>query len=274
MGGCSSKPAVEPEPLKGGINDSDTDKSDERLGAQGETATSPASQVLPGLPTKTAPQTTSFRNAKEALTQPSKQRNRKLNDDKNWAALWNAHHTMLLDPADIHSTIEDLMARATNNLSPSEITLIQRKVRKVIRKVNDEGGKKKGLLAKSSSSNALEQESRVIADRNHLLSNQVVQQILPTFATSVGSSVDPVKAIYLLLQYSHESLWDRVADIAAESAKAAAFNMDVNSLHPPTACPTVYTQSPKEPDDLPPGISLQSLTSLMGLALRKLFSNH
>jgi hypothetical protein len=190
-------------------------------------------------------------------------------DDVHWNRLWEAHRTLMLDPADIHSTIEDLMGRATNKLSPAELAFIQRKVRKVIRKNGNQDAKKANLFGKSSSTSALDQENRVIADRYQLLTNNAIQQILPTITLAEASSVNPVTAIFVLLIYSHESLWDRVADIAVQSAKSVGFNMDVNALQPPSRCPSIPRATTKDPIELPLGVSLQSLTFLMGLALRK-----
>lgn len=192
-------------------------------------------------------------------------------EDAQWTALWKSHHTLLLDPADVHSTIEDLMAIAINKLSPSEITFIQRKVRKVIRNSNFQETKKSKRLVKSSSTNNLDQNARDVAERHHLLTKQVIQQVLPSVNPIEGSSVNPIEAIFSLLFFTHESLWDRVADAAVQSAKEAGFNMDVNALQPPTIVPPIYKPKPNQPPEVAPGVSLKSLTFLMGLALRKYF---
>lgn len=190
-------------------------------------------------------------------------------DDVHWNRLWGTHRTFLLDPADIHSTIEDLMAKSTNKLSTTEITLIQRKVRKVIRKNTPKDAKKAmPSFAKSSSAS---DEDRLTAERQHLLTSNAVQHILPHLVTSTEpTTVNPAASIFLLLLHSHESVWDKVAEIAMADIKAAQFNMDVNALSPPTRCPAIPKKTSTDPVELPAGVSLQSLTFMIGLALRKL----
>eukprot|EP00980_Cylindrotheca_fusiformis_P029913 scaffold24028_cov152-Cylindrotheca_fusiformis.AAC.4 len=190
--------------------------------------------------------------------------------DAHWNRLWEAHRNFMLDPADIHSTIEDLMARSTNKLIPAELTFIQRKVRKVLRRNGTQDAKKANLFGKTSNASALDQENRFLAERYHLLTNNAIQQVLPTISLPESSSVNPVTAIFLLLVYSHESRWDRVAEIAVETAKSAGFNMDVNALQPPSKCPSIPNPTPREPIELPLGVSLHSLAFMIGLALRKL----
>jgi hypothetical protein len=188
-------------------------------------------------------------------------------DDVHWNRLWDSHRTFLLDPADIHATIEDLMARSTNKLSGTEINLIQRKVRRVIRKSGSKDAKKGIPFAKSSSGS---DEDRLVAERQHLLTSNAVQHILPALATSTEpSTVTPATSIFLLLLYSHESMWDKVAETAVANAKAAGIIMDVNVLQPPTSCPAIPKETSQDPKDLPAGVSLQSLTFMIGLALRK-----
>lgn len=265
MGCTSSTPVTAPEPIK------PLPKTNGETSANGTSNAGINKAAV--VPHESAAQTTSKKagNASSANTAPSLPKG---SDDVHWNRLWDAHRDFLLDPADVHSTIEDLMARACNKLSPAELTLIQRKVRKVLRKTGTQDAKKGNLFGKSSSLSALDQENRVIAERYHLLTNNAIQQILPTITLAEVSSVNPVTAIFVLLIYSHESLWDRTADIAVESAKAAGFSMDVNALKPPSRCPSIPRAASKDPIDLPLGVSLHSLTFMIGLALRKLKRLH
>ncbi|CAJ1944543.1 unnamed protein product [Cylindrotheca closterium] len=186
-------------------------------------------------------------------------------DDVHWNRLWDSHRTFLLDPADIHATIEDLMARSTNKLSGTEINLIQRKVRKVIRKSGSKDGKKGIPFSKSSGSD----EDRLIAERQHLLTSNAIQNILPALAgPAEPTSVTPATSIFLLLLHTHESMWDKVFETAVAETKAAGLSMDVNALQPPTRCPAIPKKTSNNPTDLPAGVSLQSLTFMIGLALR------
>jgi hypothetical protein len=181
--------------------------------------------------------------------------------DPHWKALWNVLHSHLLDPVDVHATIEDLMARTTNRLSATEITFLQRRVRNIVRATQSVTKKRISIASNNEST-----EGRVIAERYHLLNKHVVKKILPTCRPK--GSVDPMECAYTLLVYCHESLWDRVADIAVQSCKQAGLEMDVNKQTPVTTIPTPCTPL----DDVPevaPGVSFHSLSFLLALALRK-----
>lgn len=199
------------------------------------------------------------------------------NSDPRWSRMWESLHPKLLDPADVHSAIEDLMARVTNKLSATELTFLQRKVRSVIRlattKTNAREGKMMGRILNNNTS---ETEGRTIAERYRLLSNHVVKKILPsascfpirTPSSSPGVSIDPAEASYLLMLHLHESLWDRTAEIAAQSAKRAGLEMDVNKQKPVKVMP--FPSNPlEETTEGPPGASFHSLAFLIALALRK-----
>jgi hypothetical protein len=202
-------------------------------------------------------------------------------NDPHWIELWKTHQSLLLDPADVHSTIEDFMARSTNQLSATEITFLQRKVRAIVRSSNsrqqaNDGYSNKarmvGRILSNQSSNTLEQETRAIAERYHLLSNHVIKKVLPKLPISSSSTtINPVDATYLLLLYSHASLWDRVAEIAVASAKAADLEMDVNKYKPISTVPEPCSPTMEETPEVPPGVSFHALTFIMGLALRKCY---
>ena len=182
--------------------------------------------------------------------------------DPHWIQLWKTHQPLLLDPADVHSAIEDFMARSTNKLSASEFTFLQRKIRGIVQS-SAQAPEKNRIIPKLKGGNGVssqEQETRAIAERYHLLSNHVIKKVLPS------SSV--VDSTFLLLLYCHESLWDRVADIAAESAKAADLVMDVNKYKPVTTVPAPSSRRLDEPPEVPPGVSFQTLTFFIGMALR------
>jgi hypothetical protein len=54
-------------------------------------------------------------------------------DDPQWQELWLANKDLLLDPADVHATLQDLMANSINQFSDTEIVFLQRRVRSIIR---------------------------------------------------------------------------------------------------------------------------------------------
>ena len=197
--------------------------------------------------------------------------------DQRWTRTWESLYPKLLDPADVHSAVEDLMAGVTNKLSATELTFLQRKVRSVIRlaatKTNAREGKMMGRILNN---NTNETEGRVIAERYHLLSHHVVKKILPsasclpmrTSPSSPNTAIDPAEASYLLMSHLHESYWDRTAEIAAQSAKRAGLDMDVNKQKPVKVIP--FPPSPlEETSEGPPGASFHSLAFLIALALSK-----
>jgi hypothetical protein len=198
-------------------------------------------------------------------------------DHPRWTALWAALYPKLLDPADVHFAIEDLMAQTTNKLSATEVTFLQRRMRSVVRsttlKTNAREGKMMGRILNNNNNNTHETEGRAIAERYHLLSPYVVKKILPSSACwppgkATTSSLDPAESTYLLMLHLHESLWDRVAGIAAQSAKTAGLEMDVNKQKPIKAIPPPCTPSEEAPED-PPGASFHALVFMVALALRK-----
>ena len=122
-------------------------------------------------------------------------------DDPSWVELWKAHRgrkpgqSMVIDPADVHATLNDLMAKTTNKLSDTEMLFLQRKVRAAVRLsvgVPPEKTGRKGRLSatfqsatnsSSSSSSTLPNsnpaDSKAIADKYHLLTPYVVRAVLP-----------------------------------------------------------------------------------------------
>jgi hypothetical protein len=209
--------------------------------------------------------------------------------DPRWIHLWQTHQDLLLDPADLHATMEACMARVTNKLSVTEITFLQRKVRSIVRASNQSqhNGTRINIL-RSTANSSQEQEIKTIAEKYHLLSSHVVRRVLPNLpvlagiafeephngmANNAGASTSSVVAdnVFLLCQFLHESLWDRVAAIAASSAKEAMVETDVNTYKLPEDTPNPVPAVVADVPEVPPGISLHSLSFIIGLALRKLF---
>lgn len=224
--------------------------------------------------------------------------------DPRWIQLWQTHQELLLDPADVHATMEACMSKVTNRLSATEVTFLQRKVRSIVRacsKSNESNpaNRRVSNILRSSSTISQEQETKLVAEKYHLLSNHVVRKVLPRLptiessATTTGSQTFENGAsaaiattassaiadnVFLLGLFLHESLWDRVAEIAATSAKDAGAEMDVNKYKLPQETPSPFLPSKNgsaaATDILPQpaGISLHALTFLMGLALRKYYN--
>jgi hypothetical protein len=105
-----------------------------------------------------------------------------------------------------------------------------------------------------------------------------------------------VDTVYLLASYCHDSLWDGVAEIAVQSAKVAGIEMDVNKKkatlvvaaaggggngghgnnngpnntdnHNTAKVPKPVPPTREQTPDVLPGVGLQALTFILGLALR------
>ncbi|KAG7354397.1 ubiquitin carboxyl-terminal hydrolase [Nitzschia inconspicua] len=115
-------------------------------------------------------------------------------DDPQWKQLWNAHKDQLVDPSDVHATLQDLMATFTNKLSETELLMLQRKVRSVVRKSNvSESNKRKARKSSSVGSNNIndgglasqifqdssQHHPRSVVEKYHLLTPNVVKAVLP-----------------------------------------------------------------------------------------------
>ena len=182
--------------------------------------------------------------------------------DPRWTNLWQKLHPFLLDPADVHSTIDELMGRVINRLSATEVTFLQRKVRSVTHAQHDKQLTPGGGLPRKSL----------------LLSQDEIKQILPsgTFisrymlsSSPPSTSIDPSETSYLLMMHLNETLWDRVAKIALQSSQKAGLDLDV-CRDPTTIKATPFPSSTsEEPPALPPGASFHSLVFLVALALRE-----
>ena len=262
-------------------------------------------------------------------------RRQRPDNDPQWNQLWLAHKDMLLDPADVHATLQDLMANATNRLSDAEILFLQRKVRSIVRQSHlqtdqqssGNGGKKKKNKRTSGTdfpaTSILQElvETSTVAKEHHLMTAHVLRKLLPqppipnqssnleflasNFATGTAlqndnttgdtssvassskisdSSIQTTEATYLLASFCNDTLWDNVAEIAVDSAKANDLDMDVNHSVQNTKEKRSTSQKnngssqqlpePCEPTcaqraEMPLGMGMHALTFILGLALRK-----
>ena len=287
-------------------------------------------------------------------------------NDPQWKELWIRYKDSLMDPADVHATLQDLMSTMTNKLSDTELLFLQRRVRNAVRlsqhpsentTTNKGGGRKGGRknsmnsstssTASSSNSTSLfqdRQETKTVVKNYHLLTPYVLRKVLPTppkplteinnkplarstshdsnrSLGSLGSTdnnsnhggnnnnnnnnspytesrtIHTIETTYLLALYCNDSLWDRVSEIAVQSAKSNNIEMDVNkqiqiqqkqqqqqiqngskthnvSSSKSDDIPTTIIPEPSKPTferapDPPFGVPLHSLTFLLGLALSK-----
>ena len=228
--------------------------------------------------------------------------------ESQWKSLWESQSGALMDPADAHVVMDDLMRRHINLLSATEITFIQRRVRSVVGSLpagsNSKNGSSGGVMGRFSSLGSnltnnnsqrqqTESEAKDIAWRLHLFSKHViVNRILRPIMTTatIHTSADAMEETndnstehcfnvmenaYCIMLHLCETLWARVADVAENAAQSAGLEMDVNKrLKKATTSATWKMPKPsivpdlEAPADLPPGVSLYSLTFVVGLALR------
>jgi len=256
-------------------------------------------------------------------------------EDPQWRELWLANKDILLDPADVHATLQDLMADATNRLSDTELLFLQRRVRSTVRQsqlmteqqFSSNGGKNRKKTRRSSGTNPGNSsgnefhDTNRIAKNHHLLNAHVLKKVLSKppvpevkcntdflttnfgnmiIDTNVGdttldtispakgkknvSTIKTVETTYLLALFCNDVLWDNVAEIAVDSAKANNLEMDVNksvsdkkdnsSKFGSTHNELPQIPMPSEPTcerkpQIPLGVGMHALSFILGLALRK-----
>lgn len=181
-----------------------------------------------------------------------------------WKMIWDTQADAMIDPVDVPAVLDTLASKLINRLSAAQLTLLQRKVRKVIKTYAAQKGNQSQVMAKrnfkfGNSSAAAEQEARTLLDKQHLLADSVLQQILPPSAV--------LRQIMLLLKHFHPIMLSRVQSAAVSSAQAASLDMDVNK-QTQVAMPKPSRVPDLEPiDATPTGVSLTALASVVALAL-------
>ena len=183
--------------------------------------------------------------------------------DPRWTKLWLKLHPYLSNPSDVHSTIETLMGKVTNKLSPAEITYLQRRVRSQYCLTHSTHGMSPASLEKKPGSMVLSQNDvRIILPASSCL--------LPGLQSSATSSIDPTETSYLLMSHLNESSWGRVAKFALLSAQKAGlefnlYNPTLSRTTPFPSSPLPMEEAPREPS----GVCFRSFAFLVALALRK-----
>ena len=185
--------------------------------------------------------------------------------DPRWTNLWQKLHPFLLDPADVHSRIDELMGRVINRLSATEVTFLQRKVRSVTKVPQDKRiTSDTGFHRANNASYLLSQEEI----KNILPSGALVSRIMSS-ASPPTTTIDPSETSYLLMLHLNESLWDRVGKIALQSSQKAGLELDI-CRDPVAMKATPFPSSTsEEPPTLPAGASFHSFVFLVALALRE-----
>lgn len=184
--------------------------------------------------------------------------------DSAWANIWESQQHHIVDPMDVHAVLSDCMARQTNQLSATEITLLQRRVRQVVAALpksnlqlsthkmmnrfiiatssttKSKGGNGAGSTNSNSGSSGNNgssaadedsQDSKNMVEKYHQLDESAFKRVFCVGDALEGvlSVVDPLSSLYTLATYlSSDYLWDRTAAIAQDAAQRAGLILDVN----------------------------------------------
>lgn len=162
--------------------------------------------------------------------------------ETQWSSLWETLSPLLVDPADVPAVLDSLLSAPIEKLSPVMITALQRHVRALHQQQQQQS---KTMMPSTSKIRVFGSEKEAKTDRPHnLLNMYMIGKILP-------APVIQDNAMSLLTHLSSESLWERVAEIAAHAASKADLVVDVNVRHmvmpKPSVVPDVEpVESPKE----------------------------
>jgi ubiquitin C-terminal hydrolase len=190
--------------------------------------------------------------------------------ERQWKVLWESHSPLLVDPADVPSVLDTLMNHVINQLSPVELTLVQRRVRSLVKALPNTGNKSTMGRVFSSSPNLAEAEAKNAAQTQHLLTEHIVAHKFFRTNVVIGST-NVIQNTFTLLLYLSDSLWPRMAQVALHTAGASGLILDVNKqekdwnakMPKPSKVPDL-----QESPDLPQGVTLQALCCLLALARR------
>lgn len=190
--------------------------------------------------------------------------------ERQWKGLWEAYSPLLVDPEDVPSVLDSLMNQIINQLSPVELTLLQRRVRSVVRSLPNPANQSKMGRVFSSNANMVEAEAKNVAVSQHLLTEHVVLQKILRFNVVVNGTNVHANA-YTLMLYLSESLWPRIQHVAHQNADDANLVLDVNKQTPDWNAkmpkPSIVPDLEDVPD-LPPGITPQAFATILALGRR------
>uniref|UniRef100_A0A7S3QE19 DUSP domain-containing protein n=1 Tax=Chaetoceros debilis TaxID=122233 RepID=A0A7S3QE19_9STRA len=71
-------------------------------------------------------------------------------NESRWAQIYHTHHSRIVDPEDIHTVLDAAISASISHLRPAEMTLILRRIRKVVRTVMMSSQKVKTTKKKSN----------------------------------------------------------------------------------------------------------------------------
>lgn len=150
-----------------------------------------------------------------------------------WKTLWETQSPAIVDPADVVSVLDSLRATTINrNLSPVQLTLLQRRVRAVVKHTlpkKSEQGTTSKKIAKvfAAGTSSTDSEARNAIDKYHVLTPTVLQRVLPSHPT-VSDSIIMLMLALSFCRSNTALLTDRVLIAAKAAAEQAGLEMDVN----------------------------------------------
>ena len=192
---------------------------------------------------------------------------------------------------DVQSVIQQTISNQINKMSPTEVTLLQRRVRTVVRSFLSSEGRSKSssnklgvmtqmnrlLPNKNNGASSQHQhqdsllEGRPLLDKFHQLDETSLKKIFANGNSLLTDGYNPLSSFFVLgAHLSSDHLRDRTYQIACDSAKRAGVIMDANkqqshSHKPPPVSLKDYI--PSEPLEGIMGIQFPSLAYLVSLGL-------
>mmetsp|Transcript_29230 Transcript_29230/g.44202 ORF Transcript_29230/g.44202 Transcript_29230/m.44202 type:complete len:2074 (+) Transcript_29230:226-6447(+) len=208
--------------------------------------------------------------------------------DTAWRHVWDSLQSHILDPCDVRAVIESCMAQYINLLTNSEMLLLQRRVRNVVRllpRLNSQNATQKLMMNRfvknavtyangHSNGNDMSNlmESRATIEKFHQVDEATFKRIFRAGNVLKGDVefVDPLESLFIIGSYlSSEHILARAASIAIDSSKDLVLDVNKNRpTSPPAPAPVSLKEYlPSEPIEVE-GVSFQALAYLIALALR------
>lgn len=208
--------------------------------------------------------------------------------DTTWRNVWDSLQSHILDPCDVRAVVESCMAQHINLLTNSEILLLQRRVRNVVRhlpRLNSQNATQKLMMNRfvknavtyangHSNGNDMSNlmESRTTIEKFHQVDEATFKRIFRAGNVLKGDVefIDPLGSLFIIGSYlSSEHILARAASIAIDSSKDLVLDVNKNRpTSPPAPAPVSLKEYlPTEPIEVE-GVSFQALAYLIALALR------
>ena len=94
-----------------------------------------------------------------------------------WKSIYQHYGPKLVDPQDVHSILDAALSSTIQNLHPAEMTLILRRIRKVVKSLLHNPKSIENGTSSSGNNNEDRKNSKTIYQKDHLLDEHLVRQI-------------------------------------------------------------------------------------------------